>query len=323
VASDSAWLGMTGSSGGTGAFGFAHDPQHFHLPAKINGLAGLTRPPVEHPHPQQPGLGDQGVLQLAACGGVSLALAAGGTPWAFGGAGNRASPAWGHLPRPAAAAVAATLDRLGGAVQVAAGATFCAALTASGQVVLWGPGADGAGLHEMIGSPDGGPSVAIRSEQDACIVEFLGLPALTSLAAGVGHLVMTNGRSVWAAEVPAGGLAAPWQPPRLVLDLGNDDGVASVQAGGFASAAVSGSGRLWLWGTVLSPTAAAALLARSAAEGHGHWAYSASAAEAPALAEAEGAAWAGLGAEQPALVPGLHGVRRVALGVHHVLAEVA
>lgn len=42
-----------------------------------------------------------------------------------------------------------------------------------------------------------------------------------------------------------------------------DDGLASLAAGSFASAAITGSGELYLWGTVLSEDASTALLKQS------------------------------------------------------------
>ena len=74
------------------------------------------------------------------------------------------------------------LQESGGAIAVAAGGTFCLALTALGKVVVWG----------RIGGPAGQ-----RSSRPA-VAEIMGLPPITSIAAGQSHALMTDGEHVWA-----------------------------------------------------------------------------------------------------------------------------
>ena len=70
----------------------------------------------------------------------------------------------------------------GGAIALAAGGTFCLALTARGKVIVWG----------KIGGPAGQ-----RGTRPA-VAEIMGLPRITSIAAGQSHALMTDGERVWA-----------------------------------------------------------------------------------------------------------------------------
>lgn len=74
------------------------------------------------------------------------------------------------------------LQESGGAIALAAGGTFCLALTAMGKVIVWG----------KIGGPAGQ-----RSSRPA-VAEIMGLPPITSIAAGQSHALMTDGERVWA-----------------------------------------------------------------------------------------------------------------------------
>ena len=74
------------------------------------------------------------------------------------------------------------LQENGGAVALAAGGTFCLALTARGKVIVWG----------KIGGPAGQ-----RGTRPA-VAEIMGLPRITSIAAGQSHALMTDGERVWA-----------------------------------------------------------------------------------------------------------------------------
>ena len=74
------------------------------------------------------------------------------------------------------------LQESGGAIALAAGGTFCLALTAMGKVIVWG----------KIGGPAGQ-----RGSRPA-VAEVMGLPPITSIAAGQSHALMTDGERVWA-----------------------------------------------------------------------------------------------------------------------------
>lgn len=74
------------------------------------------------------------------------------------------------------------LQESGGAIALAAGGTFCLALTAMGKVIVWG----------KIGGPAGQ-----RGARPA-VAEIMGLPPITSIAAGQSHALMTDGERVWA-----------------------------------------------------------------------------------------------------------------------------
>eukprot|EP00887_Chlorella_sp_A99_P000440 scaffold17.g440.t1 len=264
--------------------------------------------------PEELCLASERVLQVAACRQGSMALTARGEVWTWG-----AAPAAGgtppDVPRPVGGRLGALLTEHGGATSVAAGGSFCAALCASGAVVVWG-GAAGA---PAAAAPPPPPEVLelphLRAfyEGGLLVAQFTGLPPMALLAAGAGHVAMSDGERVWGVGRSAGacapppGAAAPPPPagedlaaltPRELLRLPGGR-VAVLRAGGFASAAVTDDGGLWLWGSVLAPEAAAGLLG-AAPEG--------------------AAAWAGLGAERPTLVPGLAGVRDAALGSCHALA---
>jgi hypothetical protein len=85
--------------------------------------------------------------------------------------------------------------------------------------------------------------------------------------------------------------------------------VARVAAGAHASAAVSGDGRLHMWGRLLDPHHVDGLSRKyhhggELGVGELDW------------------AWPGFGGGAPALVPGVQGVRDVALGAWHALVLV-
>ena len=79
------------------------------------------------------------------------------------------------------------LEENGGAVDIAAGSTFCLARTGNGRAVLWG-GLQGAG---NAGSTfTGGSKVAVA--------EVMGVPPILHIAAGHSHTLMSDGEHVWA-----------------------------------------------------------------------------------------------------------------------------
>ncbi|EFN51153.1 hypothetical protein CHLNCDRAFT_141375 [Chlorella variabilis] len=167
------------------------------------------------------------------------------------------------------------------------------------------------------------PNLRLRRQAGLLVAEVVDLPAMRDVAAGFSHIAMTDGASVWTIgrHTPATGAGAPdplWLRPRRVMHR-PDDGVASLAAGAFSTAAVTGAGELYLWGTLLTEDASAALLKKSEEEVLGHWAYSGTAD----VAATQWSGWEGLGGAEPRRVPGLHQVQHVSLGTHHALAVVA
>lgn len=53
-----------------------------------------------------------------------------------------------------------------------------------------------------------------------------------------------------------------WLQPKRVMHQ-PDDGISSLAAGAFSTAAITGAGELYLWGTLLTENASAALLKQS------------------------------------------------------------
>jgi hypothetical protein len=205
----------------------------------------------------------------------------------------------------------------GGAIKVTAGGAFCAALTQSGRVVVWGQprggGSSSSGkagqaasdpfhqqqqhqAQQQEGAASGAapvereeegsvPNLRILRQAGVLVAEVVDLPPMTDVAAGFSHISFTDGGSVWtigrqapppsavaaaaaggsAAAAAAAAAAAPdlgWLQPRRVLHR-PDEGVASLAAGSFAAAAITGAGELFLWGSLLSEDASAALLKKS------------------------------------------------------------
>ncbi|PRW33122.1 E3 ISG15-- ligase HERC5 [Chlorella sorokiniana] len=315
------------------------------------------------------GLDAERIVQLSAGRFMSAAVTAAGEVWTFGGGFNGelgTGASWSPGARRVEGILAQVLKDNGGAVKVTAGGSFCAALTNSGRVVLWGQprGSEGmsappaaalanaaapqpgsgsgrrrrgfyplprpgaavaggvAGTADAAGAAAGAAGAAgssgektvseeiqnmrIQKQGGVLVAEVTGLPPMKDVAAGFTHIAFTDGTSVWTVgrqglEAASGAAGLRWLEPRRVLHR-PDDGLASLAAGSFASAAITGDGELYLWGTVLSEDASTALLKQSESEGLGHWAYSST--SDPAAMEWSG--WEGLGGPEPRLVPGLH-----------------
>ena len=302
------------------------------------------------------------VAAVAACGatGDSLALSASGQllqlkvprrRWAA--AAHQLHLSDRHaallLPTPPCALLSQVLAENGGAVQqISAGAGYFAALTASKKVILWLNSSitsvTGAPLKEAV-EEQRGEHVKLRALGDTLLVEFTGLPPIVEIAAGHRALVMTDGQSVWQVPVHSSpnsttttntttttNRSSTFQPER-VLHL-SDECVSSLAAGGASAAAVTDSGRLWLWGDVLLRKKAAQMMqSAEEEEGFGHWSSSgggsrskSSSSHSSSSVDSEDGSkhrWAGLGSPTPVVVPGLHGCKRIALGAGHALVEVA
>lgn len=74
------------------------------------------------------------------------------------------------------------LQENGGAVEIAAGATFCICRTGGGRALLWG------GLH----------AAGEAASQGTAVVEVMGIPSITHIAAGHSHAIFSDGERVWA-----------------------------------------------------------------------------------------------------------------------------
>lgn len=222
--------------------------------------------------------------------------------------------------------LAAALERNGGAIGVAAGAGFNAALTAAGRVLVWAASKRIPRVEGEVTAQAG--FTTLRMLGSTRLLELDGAAPFVSIAAGGDQLLASNGHTVYSVG-KLSSLSHPAIPEvgmfqvEKCLELG-DEGVTSLATAGGAAAVVSGAGRLWLWGTVLSQEDAVAELQRADQEGFGHWAFSSTApTPGPVKLSPGDAPWAGLGSPTPAVVPGLHNVTKVALGGGHVLAEVA
>jgi len=288
---------------------------------------------------------------IACCShyGSGVALSTHGVPFTIlpriGSALRHASH---QVLRPPSPLLTSTLDRCGGATAVAAGSGFCAALTGSGNVIAWSvadidslPAVD-EDEEKQVSAPL--PRIGtLRASGLTTILEISlcgneeKLPAMKEIVAAPEALLMSDGRSVWVLRIVPRlpGPAAVAQHGTFcdtdlrlekILDVG-DDSVASMAAGGRAAAVVTSSGYLWLWGTVLSLEDCKKEVER-AADGSGHWAFSTTSTTFDSTTESrfggpgEGS-WVGLHSRLPAIVPGLHRVKKVALGCGHALAEVA
>jgi len=336
-----------------GAFGLREDtggldsvqPGQLHYPARL----GLDRHPLgrmRHPAGHAPlhsaddlllGLEDERVLGLAASGYFSAAVTAAGEVWTFGACFNGSlggDSNWTTAAQRVGEPLSSLLAENGGAVAVAAGSTFCTALTASGSVVVWGKvpnplprtsASAASGALAPIGTP-GGRIVASRSARPSDSAQIPGavvpgLPPIRHMAAGRHHVLLSDGETVWGfgrwmddLGEESGG--APPSKPVELLRL-PAEGVASVHCGAHSSAVLSKDGRVWMWGRILDQEDAAMLLQRE----------NATAGQLPeALSQLPQPcvdwSWAGFGAAEPTLVEGLSGVRGFALGGYHALAIV-
>ncbi|KAL3149951.1 hypothetical protein ABBQ38_013312 [Trebouxia sp. C0009 RCD-2024] len=249
-----------------------------------------------------PGIEGEVVRAVAASRYFSILATATGEIWSFGGGFNGElgfrNTSWVTSAQKVEGQLAQALQESGGAIALAAGGTFCLALTAMGKVIVWG----------KIGGPAGQ-----RGARPA-VAEIMGLPPITSIAAGQSHALMTDGERVWALGrwLDADGskqVGSAFEAPAEVLRL--PQGVKSVSAGLHSSAAVSRDGQLWIWGKVISKEHA-----KSLREQHSAWRSAKTAAPQSEIA------WTGLGSDLPAQVEGLRNVRSISLGGVHALAVV-
>jgi len=339
---------------------------HFSIPVRLGAAAAMLRSYDT----------DTAMLSLAACGatGGSIALSKKGLPmqlkvprrWAATHQDLADRHAALLLPTEPCPLLKQVLENGGGATQIAAGSGFFAALLNSGRVVLWLNDSIAAATGKSVSEPKeekAGP-VTLRAHNNTFLAEYIDFPKITKIAANHTNLVMTDGTSVWSIKVHGSGknssfssttttnattsidnkrssasAQAPLQAQR-VLHL-PDEGITSISAGGAAAAVVTGAGRLWLWGDVISKEKAEEIEKNAEEkEGFGHWSHSSVSGQSsmpanenliPKSSSSSSMAgnnsslpwWEGLGSRTPVVVPGLHCVKKVALGTGHALVEVA
>lgn len=237
--------------------------------------------------------------------------------------------------------LSAVLAGQGGAVAVAAGSTFAAALTATGRVVIWGKlvinSSNFSSSHSRRFVDAGADWRSASNEGSSPVWVEVELPSgvkVQHIAAGQQHLLMSDGERVWAVGrwMDASGQeagCAPAQSPAELLALPGA-GIIKLAAGMHSSAAVDGTGQLWMWGRLVDHHTAQALVlqrgilsiqedaqgpAADVADLHR------AAHEAQRLQQVEWD-WSGFGGASPTVVDGLSGVSDVALGGWHALVSV-
>jgi alpha-tubulin suppressor-like RCC1 family protein len=260
------------------------------------------------------------------------------------------------LPTEPCSLLTKVIEDGGGAVQITAGSGFFAALLESGRVVLWLNDSIASVTGRSVSEPKEekiGP-VTLRALGNTFLAEYIEFPKMKAIAANHTSLLMTDGSSVWSIKVHGnrgGGSGgggdknlsstntSKGRPPlqaQRVLHL-PDEGITSLSAGGAAAAVVTDAGRLWLWGDVVAKEKAEEIERHAEEkEGFGHWSYSRISDQPPSATAIENLIpkttkgsstpapwWPGLGSKEPMVVPGLHGVKKVALGAGHALVEVA
>ena len=165
------------------------------LPFKLG-----NEPSGTEEQPQLPPLCERFVAHAAAGANFSVAVTGTGEVWTFGCGAERqlATGNWIQTDaRPVTGRVAAMLSENGGAVDVAAGESFCLALARNGCVILWGRMA-----------PDG----------HVCNSRGIRLPGMIKIAAGKQHALMSDGESVWQLKL-RGARASPDLPGPVRLQF--------------------------------------------------------------------------------------------------------
>jgi Regulator of chromosome condensation (RCC1) repeat len=139
-------------------------------------------------------LHEQHVVSVAAGREFTLVATRAGEVWTFG-CGKDHQLATGNFvqtdARPVAGRVARMLAENGGAVDVAAGETFCLALARNGSVIMWGKL-----------TPEGIVCNAAR-----------GLPGMVAIAAGRRHAVFSDGESIWHVTTGSGAASPGFDKP--------------------------------------------------------------------------------------------------------------
>lgn len=142
------------------------------------------------------------------------------------------------------------------------------------------------------------------------------LPPLVDMSASNGSICMSDGTSVWSLNIPSTSPIDSLEDPIREMKT-KDVGIAKMVAGPRSTAVITSNGKLWLWGTILSPQELEKEKHAAEAQGYGHWSFSST------EDSSRESSWAGLGGSPtPTEVPGLHGVSDVSLGTKHALAVV-
>ncbi|GLI59229.1 hypothetical protein VaNZ11_001073 [Volvox africanus] len=310
------------------------------------------------------GLESEVVVGVAASKYFSAALTAAGEVWTFGACYNGSlgsDSSWSTSAQKVSGSLAAALEDEGAVRRIVSGGSFCAALTEKGRVVLWGkvPGSETEGsLGGTDAAAAGGGSCSTNggggsgadgtggcalglTNQGVDVVQggrlVVGvvprLPPIAYIAAGLQHLLMSDGQRVWVVgrTLDASGTVtstAPWRRPHLVLTLPAGDAVRQLVAGAHSSGVVSERGEVWVWGRVLDRHHADSVSRRHPNLAYDGWYGTGDVAGSnwpvpPLLKDDVRWNWAGFGGREPARLDGLGGrVKALALGGWHAMALV-
>ncbi|KAK9800907.1 hypothetical protein WJX73_009640 [Symbiochloris irregularis] len=219
-------------------------PGQLHTPARLgrdlhNPFASSGGPPPETP---------AAAVKLAASRFFSALIDDGQQVYSFGGDYNGAlgnNAAWSPAAQRVDGEVQQALEENGGAVDIAAGSTFCLANTSSGRPVMWG------------GWPGARSARSCPAHRGVAVAEIMNLPAIRHIAAGHSHALFSDGERVWALgqwlsadgsrKVGPGWANGPQQVMGPV-----DSGIATLEAGAHCCAALSTSGQVYMWGSLVS-----------------------------------------------------------------------
>jgi hypothetical protein len=150
------------------------------------------------------------VAKVAAGSNCSAALTPDGRVWMFGYAHDRQFANGNAIQtegRPVDGRPAQLIAAGGGAVDVAVGARFCAALTRTGAVVLWGSSAPDGLLcnpgpgRGALGSIGEDTARQRGLERHRITASVSALPAMAHIATGRSQLIMSDGEGVWQMRV--------------------------------------------------------------------------------------------------------------------------
>ncbi|KAG1680811.1 hypothetical protein FOA52_008144 [Chlamydomonas sp. UWO 241] len=307
------------------------------------------------------GLESRRVVETSASRYFSLAVTSCGEVWTFGACYNGAlgsGASWSTSAQQVSGALASVIADNGGATRVAAGGTFCVALTATGKVVVWGKvpggaesasaaaaaaagrglgglvwasaggslfgGGDG-GLVDMlsgaVGGGVGGGASSSTAGGRVAVGEIPGLPPIRHIAAGASHALLSDGERVWAMGkmLDASGREAESAPWYAPKEMMHLPADGVAQlACGAHASAVVSVDGQLYMWGRLLEYHHAEALIRR----HAHHAGSREPLSSVMVPEDVQWKWAGFGADRPTLVDGLSGVRKVALGGWHALVQV-
>ncbi|KAI8109370.1 hypothetical protein M9434_000654 [Picochlorum sp. BPE23] len=222
---------------------------------------------------------------------------------------------WAQGSYPSSIVLDAVRDN-GGAVKAGIGEHYSCVLTSNGRVVVWWNNV----VHSNSKQDDsiivrkGSRAFYVKGKTMVTVVDSL--PPLVDMSASNGSICMSDGTSVWRLNIPSASPIDSLEDPVREMTT-KDVGIAKMVAGPRSTAVITGNGKLWLWGTILSPQELVKEKHAAETQGYGHWSFSS------ADDSSRESSWAGLGGSPtPTEVPGLHGVSDVSLGTKHALAVV-